>query len=381
MRAPAGATLIRPGRLGYTTGREGRAFGPLAERTFPRMSELCPLSVVVAAYNEQAVIEENLRRIVEELESHGPAGWELICVDDGSADRTAELMTTFAADRPAVRVLRHRRNYGQGRALRTAFAVCRGEVIVTLDADLSYGPQYIGQLCEALEAENVEIALASAYAPGGSVANVPALRLFLSRYGNRYLSRTSPYGVSTSTCVVRAYRREVIERLELTSDGMELQLEILMKAAMLNFRVTEIPARLAWAEQKADEARGQRRSKMRILRTIRDYLMMGWLARPAAGMLTLGALLAVVGLVLLADLPVRLVGLALGADWPLGPHAWRYACGGAGLLFGVQLFATGLLAMQNKHYFEELYRLGQRAARRGGGADASHLLDEDRKAR
>ena len=183
------------------------------------------LTVVVAAYDEEPIIARNLQRIVEELAGREGWDWELICVNDGSGDRTGELMDQFATGKCRVRVLHHRRNFGQGRALRTAFDACKGDVIVTLDADLSYGPEYIFRLTEALDEKNVEIALASAYAKGGLVRNVPFYRRFLSRVGNRYLARMSHYRISTSTCVVRAYRREVIDAIYLTSDGMELQLE------------------------------------------------------------------------------------------------------------------------------------------------------------
>jgi glycosyltransferase involved in cell wall biosynthesis len=315
--------------------------------------------------------------------------WEIVCVDDGSRDETGNLLEEIAAEDPRIRVLHHRRNFGQGRALRTAFDACGGEVVVTLDADLSYGPEYIYRLADALDPNNAEIALASPYMKGGAVHNVPLYRHALSRVGNWYLARMSHYPISTSTCVVRAYRREVIDGLTLSADGMELQLEILLKASMSGFRVCEIPASLAWADDRVAEADLRRVSKMRILRTIRLYLLMGWLSRPAFVFLLLSMFLLVpgtyMGLVLLARVAAAvvrhlpegaIVAVSNGLEEVFTRTAYSIAFCSALLVIGLQLFAFSLLLLQNKFYFDELYRLVQartthREAVAPGGGDAS----------
>ena len=330
------------------------------------------LSVVIAAYNEEPVITKNLRHIVDELSKRPNVLWEMICVDDGSTDNTGILMDDFASKNPRVHVFHHRRNFGQGRALRTAFDQCRGDVIVTLDADLSYGPEYIFQLMDTLRDKNVEIALASPYAKGGTVRNVPFYRHFLSRYGNLYLAKMSRYPISTSTSVVRAYRRDVMDTLDLTSDGMELQLEILMKAHMMGFRVFEIPACLEWSDDKAVKADFRRVSKMRILRTVRLYLLMGWLQRPAYFFIILSWLLIIPGaymaftvaLVTFRILAEKIpLGVAKALEVTLKELVTDYyqniVFSSAFLLIGILSFAFSLILLQNKFYFEELYRLGQ----------------------
>ncbi len=344
------------------------------------MTEESPVqvSVVVAAYNEAGVIGPNLRRVIAALQERRDLEWELVCVNDGSRDDTGALMEEVAADCPRVRVLHHRRNLGQGRAIRTGVEACRGEVIVTLDADLSYGPEYIYRLYDAVIRDNVEIALASPYMKGGTVRNVPPYRLLLSRLGNWYLARMSNYRISTSTCVVRAYRREVFDTLVLTSDGMEFQLEVLMKASMMGFRVCEVPAHLEWADEKVAEADFRRVSKMRIFRAIRLYLMLGWLSRPTTVFILLALMMLVPGAYMAAVLAVRVlhgVGRHLGEGVLQAISSglretfetYTYStvlCAGL-LLLGLQLLAFSLLVLQNKFYFEETYRLGQMAAGRG----------------
>jgi len=242
---------------------------------------------------------KNISALISYLESEIKEEWELILTDDGSKDGTRSIIESAAKSDARVKGLYHVRNFGQGRALRTAFEKCRGEIIVTMDADLSYGPEYIGLLIAELKKENVEIALASAYMEGGKVSNVPAHRLFLSKWGNLYLSFMSGRNVATSTCVVRAYRREVIDSMFLVADGMEMQLEILSKAIQLGFRMCEIPAHLCWnvPEPQATSVPA-RTSKMKIFRSVVLYLKMGWLDRPALPFLLFGAGSALFGLLL-----------------------------------------------------------------------------------
>src|SRR5271157_4178410 len=196
-------------------------------------------SIIIAAFNEEAVIENNIRRVIAELESRPAVHWELICVNDGSQDNTGVLLNALSEIEPRMYAVHLRRNFGQGRALRTAFDLCHGDIIVTMDADLSYSPSYIYQMVDTLKEKNVEIVLASAYSKGGSVKNVPYFRRFLSRAANYYLRIMMGNHIATTTCVVRAYMRDVIDSLILTSDGMELQLEILNKATRLGFRIAE----------------------------------------------------------------------------------------------------------------------------------------------
>ncbi|OQX15349.1 MAG: hypothetical protein BWK76_13265 [Desulfobulbaceae bacterium A2] len=347
------------------------------------------LSVVIAAYNEATVIDANIGRVIRELDKRPNVRWELIVVNDGSQDQTGELINVWAKRDTRLRALHHRRNFGQGRALRTAFSVVKGDVIVTLDADLSYAPEYIFRLVESLVDSDTDIALASAYMKGGSVRNVPLSRAFMSRLANLYLAKLSHYDIATSTCVVRAYRRECIDLLVLTSDGMELQLEILMKAYMLGFRVSEIPADLVWLNTKATRANSAspRVSKMRISRSMRLYLLMGWLFKPASFfiglalvLIVLGCHMAVILLYMIANSVLShmsegfIVALSVGLREVFTGFTYSFVFCGAFLLIGIQLLAFSLLLMQNKFYFDELYKLGHMQLwhrQRGGDAGQS----------
>ena len=330
------------------------------------------VSIVIAVYNEGVVIENNIKQVVAELESRPAMRWELICVNDGSNDNTGELLNNLSQNDPRIHTIHLRRNFGQGRALRTGFDVCRGEVIVTLDADLSYSPAYVYQMFDTLRKKNVEVVLASAYSKGGAVTNVPFQRRFLSRAGNYYLRVMMGSNVATVTCVVRAYMRDVIDTLILTSDGMELQLEVLQKASRLGYRIEEIPAHLEWSLQKAQEKSATRASKMRIAHTIRQYFLFGLLSKPAYVFVPIASYFILHGSIMTVGLLFKLIAsikenyhqslltaMSIGLKNLMNEQGYSVLTASFLLIIGIQLFAFVLQFIQSQIYFDELVKIMQ----------------------
>jgi glycosyltransferase involved in cell wall biosynthesis len=336
------------------------------------------VSIVVPAFNEAAIVEANLARICDYMETlAGRYRYELIVVDDGSTDGTGELARAFAERRPNVRVLSHPMNFSLGQALRYGFSQALGDYIVTLDLDLTYSPDHVERLLERLRTTRARIVLASPYMRGGRASNVPFLRLLLSRWGNRFLALTargvSPSGdVSTLTGMVRGYDGRFIRSLNLKSMGMEINTEIIYKALILGARVEEIPAHLDWGPH--GRARSARVTPRRIRRGILFSLFAGFIIRPFAFFIVPGLLLALVaayigvwiGIHVLAhyrELPAGTaldpaLSEALARAFRQAPHA--FIVGGIALTLSVQLFSLGVLALQVKQYFEELFHFGTR---------------------
>ena len=114
------------------------------------------VSVVVPAYNEAAVIEANLAALCQYLTGlEDQYRWEVVIVNDGSRDGTAQLVEAFARNRPNVRVLHHVVNFGLGQSFKFAFNHCRGDYIVTMDADLSYSPDHIRALLTKIREKKI----------------------------------------------------------------------------------------------------------------------------------------------------------------------------------------------------------------------------------
>lgn len=222
------------------------------------------VSIVIPAYNEGqniARLEQTLFGVVAELQRRMRV--EVVIVDDGSSDDTAEQLLQLAARHQELVVVPHKHNMGLGAALRTGFAAARGAWIVTADSDGTYRFNEIGALLEK-RAPGVDIVTASPYHPAGGVENVPAYRLVLSR-GASTLYRLIVGGhIHTYTALFRAYRREVIEQVPVRSDGFLAVAQVLAEASLLGFRVAEYPTVL--------HVRQYGQSKAKVARIMRAHL-------------------------------------------------------------------------------------------------------------
>lgn len=229
------------------------------------------ISIIVPVFNEEAGIDYLSARLaaVRKLWPDRPV--EFVFVDDGSRDRTIPALQRVFGNRSDCAIVGHDRNRGVGAAFRTGFANAKGDILCTIDADCSYGPEKLRLLVDTLEQEGADIAVASPYHPDAAVENVPRWRLMLSRGCSQLYRWTSPVRLYTYTSIFRAYRRSVIERVEFAEDGFVSAVEVLIRAAEQDFRITEVPMTL--------HARKYGTSKMKVLRTIRQHLSM--LARSA----------------------------------------------------------------------------------------------------
>ncbi len=231
------------------------------------------LDIVIPAHNEATVLQANLAELRNYVSTMpGISDWRFIIVNDGSVDTTGELADALMRDDPRMNVLHHPMNRGLGAALRTGFAHAHADIVVTLDADLSYAPDHLDPLVEAVNT-GADVALTSAYAPGGVVLGVPAGRRLLSRVANFWLRFTTGGQFHTFTGMVRGYRGLSLAQLDLQCDGVEINLEILQAAFAAHWNVVEIPARLAWRESTGN--RGVRLAWQRIPGQIVDVFRWG----------------------------------------------------------------------------------------------------------
>jgi glycosyltransferase involved in cell wall biosynthesis len=272
--------------------------------------------------------------------------WEIVVVDDGSTDETAEIADTFAASHDDVRVLRHRLNFSLGQALRTAFNNCTSEYLVVIDCDLTYGPEHVGRLLDAIAITHARIVIASPYMPGGRSTGVPWLRNVASRTANRILSLAASGRFHTLTGMVRAYDRRFVSGLNLKAMGAEVNTEIIYKAQLLRAHIVEIPAHLDWTAMRSLP----RRSTMRLANSTIRSLLSAFIFRPFMFFI-------IPGLVLLTLGTAGLIW-TWGADTAADPlREWHLAADGALVVSAMMLF-IGILTLQAKRYFEELFHLG-----------------------
>lgn len=330
------------------------------------------VSVIIPAYNEEGIIEVNVREVLRYLQTYAPEGRtvEVVVVDDGSTDATASILDQMAMNDDRVTVIHHPRNMGRGRALRNGLMGSRGDYIVAMDADLSYTPDHIARLVDPLVADSADMTLASAWHLAGSVENVPLFRRLLSRFGNKLLKAAQHGQFSTMTCMVRAYRRDVLEHLVLVSDGKDLNLEVLLKAELLRYRIMEVPAVLRWRNtQRTEVKKGLSLSSLQT--NSMSHLFYCFLYFPSA-VLLIPTLLAGVSAAVGALLTVRSFSLSFQRLYE--NHSLTHSVYAAlrqiilegpvltglfSLAFVVFLIFLSLilLAQQSKHYFGETYYL------------------------
>lgn len=261
------------------------------------MSTHTQLSLVIPALNESAIIVKHVRELATWMQNNLPQiRYEIVVVNDGSTDGMDKLLADESTRMPQLHVLHHPTNWGRGRAIRTAMENTDSDYLIALDADLSYGPEHIKGLLAPLMNGTADLTLASPYHPEGKVVNVPGFRAWLSRTGNRVLSRSFQQRYYTTTCVVRGYTRRLIDHLELVSTSKELHLEVIYKTELLGFTIIEVPATLAWRDKQRGSAPSGIANKIRhhaiikMRRAILSHFLFNFFSKPK--LLFLGPILA-----------------------------------------------------------------------------------------
>jgi glycosyltransferase involved in cell wall biosynthesis len=192
------------------------------------------LSVVVPVFDEVATVEA----LIEEVESV-PLDLEIVAVDDGSTDGTAEVLEKLERE-GRIRLRIHERNRGKGAALRTGFAEARGEYVVVQDADLEYDPAEFPRLIAPLEAGKADVVYGSRFV-GSEPHRVLYFWHYVANRGITLLSNmlTNLNLTDIETCY-KAFRREVIQSIRIEEDRFGVEPEITAKVARLGCRVYEI---------------------------------------------------------------------------------------------------------------------------------------------
>jgi dolichol-phosphate mannosyltransferase len=199
--------------------------------------------VVLPTYNEA----ENIERMLGAVRGALP-GCEVLVVDDASPDGTADIVERVAKELGGVELLRRPAKAGLGSAYRAGFAwgLERGfDAMVEMDSDFSHDPSALPALVAPL-AHGVDLSVGSRYVPGGSIPDWPWHRRLLSEGGNRYASALLGLHVADSTSGFRAYRADMLRRLDLAgirADGYGFQIEMVHQVLRHGGRVEEVPIR------------------------------------------------------------------------------------------------------------------------------------------
>ncbi len=289
------------------------------------------LSVVIPAWNEEEGIEPIIKRVLAIRPALASLDWalEFLIVDDGSRDRTAALIAKYRE----VRLIRHLKNRGYGAAIKTGFRYASGEYLAFLDADGTYPPESLPELCRAAVAQKADLVVGSRM--GGAKSQMPLTR----RVGNfayaRLLSLIGNVAVRDTASGMRIIRREILERLYPLPDGLDFTPAMSTRAIHENLKIVEVP--IPYAERIG-------RSKLSVVRDgVRFTNTIVWTALAYNPVRILG-LTSLVALGLALVIGLYIIGLRLAGVTTL--NAWQvYALFGAMVLSvaGISLFSLGAM--------------------------------------
>jgi glycosyltransferase involved in cell wall biosynthesis len=307
-----------------TTERLPTARPPVAVRPAPADVEV---SVVVPVLDEEGTVLELARRIAEALDA-SRRRFEIVFVDDGSRDDTAERVRQANERDPRVKLVRLRRNFGKAAALCAGFDHSSGELLITLDGDLQDDPSEIPRFLDKLEGEDLD--LVSGWK---RERRDPASKRYPSLLFNWVTRRLAQMDLHDFNCGFKAYRREVLDEIALYG---ELHRYIPVLASRRGFKVGELDVRHHPREHGVSKY-GWDRFYKGLLDLITVLFITKYTRRPLHLFGGLGLLSMVFGLA---------INLYLAISWFLGETLSNrplLLLGVLLMLLGIQLLMTGLI--------------------------------------
>ncbi len=195
------------------------------------------VSILIPAYNE----ERSIGDVLEKLERLPFEQREFIVVDDGSTDRTAEIVAQWAVSHPSVRLLQQSRNQGKTAAIARAIEASTGDILIVQDADLEYDPAEIPDVVAPIQSGVADVVYGSRFLVKRA-ARVLYFYHYLANKGLTFLSNvlTNRNMSDIETCY-KAFRAEVIRPLRLTSTGFGMEIEITAMICKTKCRTYEVP--------------------------------------------------------------------------------------------------------------------------------------------
>jgi dolichol-phosphate mannosyltransferase len=230
--------------------------------------------IVLPCFNEEQNIKSLVYSLDEVLRPKIP--YKIIAVNDGSCDRTSEVLKDLSADY-SVEILEHKVNMGLGVALKTGLLAAAEEAldddfVVTMDSDNTHDPKHVLEMLAA--AGDASVVVGSRYVPGGRQLNVPAHRVLMSKAVNLLVRKLFHLPVKDATSGFRCFRGDLLKRLRDTfgdriieSDGFAASLELLLKAVNSGGIVAEVPIFLDYGKKGGA-------SKMHLFSTIFRYMIL-----------------------------------------------------------------------------------------------------------
>jgi len=223
------------------------------------------LTIVIPVYNEEDIIENTLNRLTVFLENYNK-DFEILVVDDGSSDSTVEIVGRASQKNRKIRLVKHEKNIGIGGGLRTGLKNAKGDIIITMDSDLTYPPEDIPKLIDGMKSNNADMVIGTPYTKGGDRSNIPLLRFILSRGINLVDQILFRLNFTSPTSFFRAWTKETANNVEITFDRFEAVSESAVNAHRKGYKIVEVPVKYRSVEG--------RQSRLKILPAMKKHIEM-----------------------------------------------------------------------------------------------------------
>jgi glycosyltransferase involved in cell wall biosynthesis len=227
------------------------------------------ISILFPLYNERENIVNyniDLFPIIDDIAQKTGEKFEFVFIDDGSQDDTVEQIRKIARSRNDVTLLVHQKNCGMGTAIKTGLGSSQGDLIITMDADLTFRPVDVLKLIEKYRETGADCISGSPYLKEGLMEEVTPFRFLMSRSVNFLYRMLLGEKITCVSPIFRLYRSNVLTGMNITSNNFEINAEIISKLLISGKKVVEIPVPLL--KRKHGE------SKINVKKEVKNYILL-----------------------------------------------------------------------------------------------------------
>lgn len=215
------------------------------------------ISLVIPMYNESSIIENAVKTFSEYMAARFE-DWELIFVDDGSADGCEAAVERAAQSQPRIRLCSYTPNRGKGYAVRTGMLAAAGDVVLFTDCDNAYGTEALGRMADIFSQSDADIVVGSRNLSKDGYEGYTWIRKLASKTYIRMIKIAAGFRLSDSQCGIKGFRRAAAQRIfpHCEVDRFAFDLEVLMIANKLGLKIEEMPVKIV----------NHRESKVNVMR-------------------------------------------------------------------------------------------------------------------
>lgn len=198
------------------------------------------ISVVIPMYNEESIAEESMRELSSYMSANF-SDWEIVVSNDGSRDRTKDIMTALSEEIDGLRFVSYDDNRGKGSAIREGILATKGDTVIYTDCDLAYGTEIIKTIAEKLENDRSDIVIGSRNISNDGYAGYTFLRKLASKTYIKVICMAAGFSHSDSQCGIKCFKGDAARRIFATCqiNSFAFDLEALMTAEAMGYKVTE----------------------------------------------------------------------------------------------------------------------------------------------